>query len=1272
MAHKLQRDIAGLGMRGFICPRVPFAVRLPRRPLAVRNFSTKSENAADPIFAAAAASGRGSMVCDVAASATNETDRLVFIRLAELVRAYRAHGHCLSTMDPLDLPREAPFHRFIPKDAEVRLSPATYGLSEADLSRVLPAGLVPGHMGTSPTVGECISNLRRTYCGDFAVEFSHLPEEEQRFFVERVEHPAAMEFTKEERLHFFKSLSHAVLFERFCTKAFPTVKRFGADGLESMVVSLNVMSELAESGGADSLLMGMSHRGRLNVLVNVLNRPLDEVFAEFRGKNWYANEGSQYSGDVKYHFGYVTKRGSLRLEMLHNASHLQFVHPVVAGQARARQIDSGLDTQKVIPIVLHGDAAFAGEGVTFETIQMSRIPEYAVGGTINVVVNNQIGFTTYPSGGSSTRYTTDVAKMVESPALHANAQNVEAVVLASRLAFEYRQRFGKDVFVNLVGFRKYGHNELDMPKFTNADMYARVEKKNDVLVEYRNFLLSNGAFTESELSAVEGETQAVFEAALKRSIDISVMPPPPQALAWKPAVSGPTPTGVEVQRLVELGKSLNAVPADFQLHPAIKRIFKERVKAIDTGSNIDTGLAEALAYASLAQDGFRVRLVGQDSKRGTFSHRHSTVQCQKTFRVFNIFSEVPNGDKVEVYNSLLSETAAMAFEYGYGLESTRILNIWEAQFGDFANVAQTITDEFIVSGETKWAQRSAMCLLLPHGYDGQGPDHSSARVERYLQLSDEPEDLWDRLSLSDEDLARRTNIAVINCTRSSNLFHALRRQMLREFHKPLIVMSGKKLLKLRGTYCSLEEFGPEHRFRSMIPATVPDVAAVDTLILCSGQVYFDLADRVAEHEVGNVAVSTVEQLCPLPVGALKAELERYPNLKRLVWCQEEHANAGGWGYVAPRIGHLLSHMGSALRLEYHIQHGALRHLGQLRQPVPLLLPVHQRLRRLLVGPPEAEPVGPLPPRLRGGRRHEPHEPRRGLDVLDPVGVEGAQFLAVGGSAPVGEVRPDAIQVRRRGDGFQACQPVVEVVHRHPAVEVEGAQQRTHAVNHRSAVAAVDVRLVERSDTQSRHLASQGVSGLEIRDEVDRHSKYLEVVPDGADHSAVVGLVVLPLHGVQLITPGTISHDVGPCGCLVVEVPPRVLVALLQSTALDAQLLQHFVVGGHQVVVPRSVTLPAVQLEGLNPHLLALPPPQVNQLVGVTALGDVLHDVDGPGLGVGECFQRRFLGEHVPLIAVVDEVLKRWQPVGGRVEEGLRIPRPGGEPHGQPAFLCDGL
>eukprot|EP00371_Babesia_bovis_P000211 XP_001608858.1 2-oxoglutarate dehydrogenase E1 component [Babesia bovis T2Bo] len=845
-----------------------------------------------------------------------EGDRLALLRLSELVRAYRTEGHCVSTLDPLDLPREPPFHRFIPSDVSTKLCHTTYGLKDEDLGRPLPSGLIPGHMGSSSTVAECIDNLRRTYCGDFAVEFIHLPEEEQRFFIERIERPGAMDFSKEDRLNFFRSIARAVTFERFCTKAFPTVKRFGADGIESSILAVDVLSEMSMAFGVDSLIMGMSHRGRLNMLVNVLNRPLEEMFAEFRGKNWYATEGSEYCGDVKYHFGYSSKRGNLHVDMLNNPSHLQFVHPVVAGKARARQVISNLESTRVLPVVLHGDAAFSGEGVTYETVQMSRIPEYTVGGTINIVVNNQIGFTTYPSGGASTRYTTDIAKMVESPALHANAHNVEAVVLASRLAFEYRQKFGKDVFVDLIGFRKFGHNELDMPKFTNAEMYARIEKKEDVLVAYRKFLLSHGVFTEPELLAIESEIQDVFEAALKKSKDIVDIPLPPHSLNWKIPPLSSTVTGVEPHRLVELGKALNGVPQDYQLHPAIRRIYNERSKAIEAGNNIDTGLAEALAYASLAEDGYRVRLVGQDSKRGTFSHRHSSVQCQKTFRFFNIFENVPNGSNIEVYNSLLSETAAMAFEYGYGLEDSRVLNIWEAQFGDFANVAQPIIDEFVVSGEAKWAQKSAMCLFLPHGFDGQGPDHSSARIERYLQLSNEPEDVSEFVSMSTDDHARRVNIAVINCTRSSNLFHALRRQMLRDMRKPLIVMTGKKLLKLRGTYCNIEEFGPSYGFRPMIPASVSNEDAVDTLILCSGQVYFDISDRVSELSVGNVAVTTVEQLCPFPAGALKSELERYPNLKRLVWCQEEHANAGGWSYVSPRICSLLAHLGSGLRLEY--------------------------------------------------------------------------------------------------------------------------------------------------------------------------------------------------------------------------------------------------------------------------------------------------------------------------------------------------------------------
>ncbi|KAK1443030.1 2-oxoglutarate dehydrogenase E1 component [Babesia gibsoni] len=875
-------------------------------------------NDSDPVFAAAAASGRGSLVSDLVASVAKDSERVALVRLAELVRAYRTHGHCKSTVDPLELPKKPPFHRFLPKDLDAKLSPSAYGLTDADLSLPLHKGLVAGHMGNCSTVGECIESLKRSYCGDFAVEFTHLPEEEQRFFVERVEAVDAFNLSREDRLHYFECIAKAVLFERFCAKAFPTIKRFGADGLESMVVALETIAQLAEGDSVESLMLAMSHRGRLNVLVNILEKPLEEMFAEFRGKTWYAKEGSEFFGDVKYHFGHSTQRRNLRLEMLHNPSHLQFVFPVVVGKSRARQATLGVEPSKVVPVVLHGDAAFSGEGVTYETVQMSRIPEYSAGGTINIVVNNQIGFTTYPGAGSSTRYTTDLGKMVESPSIHANAHNVESVVFASRLAYEYRQRFGKDAFINLVGFRRFGHNELDMPKFTNAEMYALVDKKDDVLTAYRKYLLSNGLLEEAELAEIEGRTQAFFENALKKSVEVGELPLPTQFMSYKaPAgTTGSPATGVDADKLMEMGKILNAVPEDFQMHPAIKRIFKERVKAMETGKNIDTGLAEALAYASLAMEGFRIRLAGQDSKRGTFSHRHSTVQCQKTFKSFNIFSGLKEGERIEILNSLLSETAAMGFEYGYGLEDGNILNIWEAQFGDFANVAQAVIDEFIVSGEVKWAQRSCMCLFLPHGFDGQGPDHSSARVERFLQLSDEIEDVKHLLTLSEEEHAKRVNVSIINCSKSSILFHALRRQMLRDFRKPLIAITGKKLLKLRGSYSDIKEFGPQFKFRPVIPDANCKPEAVDTLVFCSGQIYFDIVDRVEELGAANVAVTSVEQLCPFPAKEIKAELERLPKVKRLVWCQEECANAGGWSYMYPRFANLLSHLGLPLQLEY--------------------------------------------------------------------------------------------------------------------------------------------------------------------------------------------------------------------------------------------------------------------------------------------------------------------------------------------------------------------
>lgn len=852
------------------------------------------------------------------------------LRLSELAAAYRTYGHLLATIDPLELPKRPPFYKAQVPDIHERLSPERFGLSASSLSATIPKLDIPGHIGSSSTVSECIEKFKKIYCGPIGFEFSHIPSQEvQNFFISKIENADFLKLSRDEYLRFFKVIYNGVRWEQFCLKAFPTIKRFGLDGLEGMLILFDVFEESAKKFGTKKFMIAMSHRGRLNVLANVMNKPLHDIFAEFRGKNWFVSPLFR-SGDVKYHFGYSTKKGDLEIELEHNPSHLQYVHPILVGRTYSSQLALGKDGKsKIVPIVVHGDASVSAEGVVYETLQMSHIPGYSIGGTIQIVANNQIGFTTHPEEGSSSRYPTDVGKILESPTIHVNSTSIESLAFAGRLAFEYRARFNRDIFINVVGFRRFGHNELDMPKFTNAEMYSRVDKTKDILTVYRKYLLDNNLLDQETISATENELEKRFEAALQKSAEVKEIAIPPIPEEWKKMYEGyshnspyggvkgpekPIETGLPYDVLVRHAKMTSELPAHIHPHTSIKRIFDTRAKTADGSPDIDYGFAEILAYSTLASEGFQVRISGQDSKRGTFSHRHVFVQCQKTFEYHNVFKNHENVDKITVYNSLLSEMAALGFEYGYALQSPKILAIWEAQFGDFANIAQAIADEFVASGETKWDQQNGVVMFLPHGYDGQGPDHSSARVERYLQLSNEMENfegLWD---LSDDNISRLVNISIVNCTTADNLFHVLRRQVHRNYRKPLIAITGKRMLKFRGCFCSLSDLQTGTRFRRYIRDE--EAENVHTLLLCSGQVYYDLLEKRGTSEVKGFAIARVEELTPFPFRQVVEDLSRYKNLKRVKWCQEEPMNAGPWNFVAPRIRAILKKLGKELDVTY--------------------------------------------------------------------------------------------------------------------------------------------------------------------------------------------------------------------------------------------------------------------------------------------------------------------------------------------------------------------
>uniref|UniRef100_A0A3B0N436 2-oxoglutarate dehydrogenase, mitochondrial n=1 Tax=Theileria annulata TaxID=5874 RepID=A0A3B0N436_THEAN len=871
------------------------------------------------------------------------------LKLNELASAYRTYGHLISTLDPLKLPKEVPFFRNI-NGIYDKLNAEKY-FNKEDLTKKIPNLGLGGVFNMTGTVEELVNKLKDRYCGNISFEFGHIANsDEVAFLINEIENDDFLKFNKEDHLKCFTSICKAVKFEQFCAKTFPTLKRFGMDGIETLLLLLQSIEESGRNFGINSIMMTMSHRGRLNILCNFLDKPFQESFAEFRGANWFINSSFR-SGDVKYHNGYRTTKNGVEIQMISNSSHLQFSHPVLTGLVKAKQYyENDTNQSKILPIAVHGNSAISGQGMPYEVVQMSKIDGYGIGGTINIIVNNQIGFTANQLEASSSRYPSDVGKVIDSPIIHVNAYSIESVMFAGKLSTKYRYKFKNDVFINLVGFRRFGHNELDMPKFTNAEMYSKVDETPNLMVYYKNYL-ENLGFDRGELDEIENSTGSDFLNSLNLSKQISRTIVPVQNENWLPIATGfsgmintylrknksvvelldktidsdmkltdsldaPVKTGIDKNLLLELGTKCVTVPSDIKMHNSVKKIFDARLQCLSSGLNFDTAMSEILAFSSLANEGFHVRLSGQESKRGTFSHRHSHVQCQTTFKYHNVFE----GFDVSIYNSYLSELAAMGFEYGYSLYSPKTLNIWEAQFGDFVNGAQVIVDAFVTSAETKWNYFSGLVLFLPHGYDGQGPDHSSSRVERFLQLSNDNEDLVDNLKYGD-DYAKLVNISVVNCSVASNFFHVLRRQMHRSFRKPMICITGKKLLKLRSSFSTIDEYLTGTKFRRYIPdnkftretaevskegekARNPD--QVKRMIMCTGQIYYDLLEyREENEEWRNVPIARMEEITPFPAQHVLDDLKRFKNLETLVWCQEEHENSGCFYFLRERLNNVL-------------------------------------------------------------------------------------------------------------------------------------------------------------------------------------------------------------------------------------------------------------------------------------------------------------------------------------------------------------------------------
>ncbi len=831
------------------------------------------------------------------------------LRALMLIRAYRVRGHLEAKLDPLGLT--------VPK-SHPELDPQAYGFGPGDLDRSI---FIDGVLGRdTATVREIIAIVRASYCGPIGVEFMHIQDPEQKTWIQRrIEgapwtasgSAAASVATKRAIL---QQLTEAEGFEAFCQKRFVGTKRFGLEGGEVTIPALQTIIGTAAEAGADEIVIGMPHRGRLNTLVNIVRKPFTAIFSEFGGESFKPDD-VQGSGDVKYHLGTSTDveiaGHNVHISLQPNPSHLEAVDPVVVGKVRARQDEAG-DTagrRSVMGILMHGDAAFAGQGLVYETMAMSQLIGYRTGGTVHVVVNNQIGFTTVPAHAYSGLYCTDIAKGVQCPILHVNGDEPEAVVFCSRLAAEFRMQFGTDFVLDIVCYRRHGHNETDEPAFTQPIMYRAIKGRPTSRTLYAERLVAEGSVSADEAKGLWDGFQAKLEDAYQAAQSYK-----PNKADWLEGhwaglkqPDGPDErtecsTALSTAQLKEVGRALSTPPADFDLNPKIARQLEAKRAMIEGGEGIDWATGEALAFGGLLLEGHRVRLSGEDCQRGTFSQRHAVLIDQTNQNEYVPLNNIlADQAKIEIYNSLLSEQGVLGFEYGYTLADPKTLVLWEAQFGDFANGAQVIIDQFLASGETKWLRMSGLTLLLPHGHEGQGPEHSSARLERYLQLCAE------------------RNMSVCNLTTPANYFHALRRQLKRNFRKPLVIMTPKSLLRHKLAVSPLSAMAEGSRFEFVIPETDSIVAAdkVRRVVISTGKVYYDLLAERREKGVDDVALVRLEQIYPFPAKSLGAAIAPYRNAE-VIWCQEEPENNGAWSFVDRRIEAVLGELGGGCKRPVYV------------------------------------------------------------------------------------------------------------------------------------------------------------------------------------------------------------------------------------------------------------------------------------------------------------------------------------------------------------------
>ena len=858
-------------------------------------------------------------------------------RLLMLVRAYQILGHHAANLDPLGLTK---------LEERPELDPSFYGFTEEDLDREFFIGIwnQEGFLSEQRpvrTLREILARLRETYCGTIGYEYMHIPHREQCNWIRaRIETPEKPTFSQEKKLNILDRLTWSERFESFLNNKYSAAKRFGLEGCESLVPGMKALIDRAAELGTETVVIGMPHRGRLNILANVMRKPMEQVFSEFAGKSPISSSSEAYmgSGDVKYPLGTsfdrpTTSGKMIHLSLLANPSHLEAVNTVCLGKVRARQYFSD-DSERVknMPILMHGDGAFAGQGIVYETLDMSGLPDYTVGGTVHLVVNNQVAFTTDPKKSRSSPYCTDVAKALNAPVFHVNGDDAEAVVRVCELAAEWRNTFHSDVVIDLIGYRRYGHNEIDEPMFTQPLMYQVIRGHKNPQQLYSERLISEGSASKDQIKGISDKVQKELHDKFNLAKDYKPNVSEWLSSVWKGFMSPSQAsrirnTGVPLDLLKEVGTTITSIPEGFTPHRQIAKIYENRRKMILDGEPVDWATAEALAFATLVCEGNHVRLSGQDVERGTFSHRHAVIHDQKTGERYTPLQNVVESQsksQFTVSNSSLSEYGVLGFELGYALENPNSLVMWEAQFGDFANGAQIIFDQFLSSGEAKWLRQNGLTVLLPHGYDGQGPEHSSARIERFLQMVDE--DPYEVPKIDEKQWftgghlgsqIQKVNWQVVNATTPSNYFHVLRRQIHRQFRKPLIIFTPKNLLRLPEARSPLQEFDDEAddkyikgaRFKRLImdeqetdrsPMPPPNPSK-KRLVMCSGKVYYEIASERKKRGLENdIAIVRLVQLAPFPFDLVMREIRRYPNAE-IVWAQEEPKNMGAYLHVQPRI-----------------------------------------------------------------------------------------------------------------------------------------------------------------------------------------------------------------------------------------------------------------------------------------------------------------------------------------------------------------------------------